>query len=155
MNYKIKTEKPTLLSEIIKKNHINVSLPCGGHNNCGRCKVTVFGDISEASQKEKEILSADELKNNVRLACYTTVLSECSIILPDEAKISNKSEFAAVDVGTTSVEVKYSDGMSVKLKNPQMAYGADVISRITNSENFYNELNESIVSCLKKLIGTC
>ena len=75
--------------------------------------------------------------------------------MPDEEYTIKECDFAAVDVGTTSIEVKYSDGTDVKLRNPQMAYGADVISRISNSEGFYDEMHESITECLKKLIGGC
>jgi len=155
MNYIINVDTPTLLSEIIKKNHIEASLPCGGCNGCGRCKVTVSGDISELSQKEKLLLSKSETDNNIRLACYTTVNSQCSITVPDKMHIENQSDFAAIDVGTTSVEAKYSDGTVIKLKNPQMAYGADVLSRISNSEKYSKQLNKCITDTLGNLLKNC
>ena len=155
MNYIINVKTPTRLSELIQKNHIHVSLPCGGCNGCGRCRVAVTGDISEISEKEKSLLSKAETYNNIRLACYTTVNSQCSVTLPDEIYAENKSEFACVDVGTTSIEVKYSDGTVIKLRNPQMSYGADVISRISNSEKYSQELNKCITDTLEILLKNC
>ena len=53
--------------------------PCGGHGKCGKCKVLARGNLSELSEAELRLLSADELKRGVRLACTTRVEGECEI----------------------------------------------------------------------------
>lgn len=105
--------------------------PCGGNGTCGKCRVTVDGEQI--------------------LACRTTVLGDMTVVLPDTAQsriltdghigipagIPEAEGYAlALDIGTTTV-VGYlldrSTGETMacsSMRNPQTAYGADVISRI-------------------------
>ena len=46
---------------------------CGGLGKCGKCKVKVLSVIGPPSTEEKELLSEDELKQGIRLACRTKV----------------------------------------------------------------------------------
>ena len=39
--------KPVLLSELLRQSGIPLSMPCGGKGTCGKCKVKVFGKVSE------------------------------------------------------------------------------------------------------------
>ena len=65
--------------------------PCGGKGVCGKCKVIAVGDLSHISNEEKESLTKEELKSNIRLACKTFVNSEATVELI-ESYSENKSK---------------------------------------------------------------
>lgn len=43
--------------------------PCGGNGKCGKCRVEARGRLSAPTAVEKDLLSAEELRQGVRLAC--------------------------------------------------------------------------------------
>lgn len=138
--------KGLTLSEAVKGEK-----PCGGHGKCGKCRVIAKGNISEPTAEEIQLLSKNEITRGVRLACLTLVLGDCEIetlssskdeqiltegVLP---KFELDPEFSnygvAIDIGTTTIAARlYSrDGLVLSettLLNPQLNWGADVISRI-------------------------
>ncbi len=79
------------LLEILNRNEIMTYAPCGGKGVCGKCKIEVKGDLSNISNEEKEFLTKDEIKNNIRLACKTYVNSEATVELIENST-ENKSK---------------------------------------------------------------
>lgn len=63
-------KKQTIL-EWYQKNHIYIDAPCNGKGNCGRCKIKFLSNAPSASRKDLRLLSFEELKAGVRLACTT------------------------------------------------------------------------------------
>ena len=143
----------TSLGDVLT-HHGKGTMPCGGHGKCGKCLVTVTGNVSAASADEKRILSADELAKGIRLACRTTVLGDCTVTTAEQGKgqivtdgrfpASMKSRSlspafstygVAIDIGTTTLAARLFDGQGQLLSevarmNPQSVWGADVISRM-------------------------
>ena len=122
--------------------------PCGGNGTCGKCKVIVDG---------AEVL-----------ACHTFVSRDMTVILPSAQNLpiltegispmplSRDGVTLAIDIGTTTVvayliengEVLAAEGR----KNPQSAYGADVVSRIRHAINGQQEiLTAAIVDCVEDM----
>ena len=112
-----KVNKNTVLSNVI-----GGEKPCGGIGKCGKCKVFVSGMVSEPTATELELLSDEDLKQGIRLACLTYVVGECEIktigsnkkmqVLTD-AEISQtnlnplfKKYGVAIDIGTTTIVAK-------------------------------------------------
>lgn len=143
--------KPVLLSELLRQSGIPLGMPCGGKGTCGKCKVKVFGKVSELSEVEKRLLTKHETGAFIRLACLTYALGDVEIkLLADEyiapffeenkkTTINAKRIGAAVDIGTTTItaaiyniQKKQLLACDTKL-NPQNAFGADVISRLQNA----------------------
>lgn len=118
------------LLQLLQRHQMAPDAPCGGHGACGKCKVLVNG----AQQ----------------LACQTVVDGDLQVKLPDaakediltasvsvEASADACAQYAlAYDIGTTTVVCYLLDGHSgqqlaqASCMNPQVQYGADVISRI-------------------------
>ena len=134
------------LSEITK-----VERPCGGHGKCGKCKVIAKGALSDVTEAERALLSAEEIDQGVRLACLTYAMGDCEIetllgdggaqividgALPQfELDPQFKRYGIAVDIGTTTLAARLYDGGGQRLSecsllNPQQEWGADVVSRI-------------------------
>ncbi|MBQ8340870.1 MAG: DUF4445 domain-containing protein [Clostridia bacterium] len=133
---------------------IGLDAPCGGHGKCGKCKVIATGMLSPVSDAERAHLTEQELKDNVRLACHTLVLGDCTVTAYQEVKAPNIvigeegitqpespvfGQFAvALDIGTTTLAARlYTPAGEVLATcgrlNPQSRFGADVISRIEAS----------------------
>ena len=79
----LKTEVPTgtVLLEAAHQAGIYLSSICGGDGYCGKCKVII--DSSEAVQRRPTaLLTPDEIRQNVLLACQSQVLSDVTVTVP-------------------------------------------------------------------------
>ena len=134
---------PQPLCEILEQAGISGLRPCGGRGQCGKCAVTLCGQVSEPNEAEK--------KAGVRLACQAEILGDAQVFLPTAAELqqiqtesdTELSDFtpgegigAAVDIGTTTVVLRRYDlrtgqllGQSAMI-NPQTGVAADVMGRI-------------------------
>lgn len=142
----------TLLLQVIGVDHLET--PCGGNGRCGKCRVTVQGQVSPPSEQERQLLGDEALQNGVRLACLAAVEGDVTVFLTDSKAVQAISsegtmpEFAldpifekygaVVDIGTTTLAARLyaHDGTLLACAaapNPQRVYGADVISRIEKS----------------------
>jgi uncharacterized 2Fe-2S/4Fe-4S cluster protein (DUF4445 family) len=78
---KIEVPVGTILLEAAHKAGIYLSSICGGDGYCGKCKVIV--DHSEQIQsRPTSLLTPDEIRKNVVLACQTHVLSDVTVTVP-------------------------------------------------------------------------
>ena len=129
-NKKLFVAAGTNLLDVLKENGIYPDAPCGGKGTCGKCTMLVNGtDV---------------------LACRTVVDRDMTVVLPkSEIRILQERFCAeqsidplrdgyllAFDIGTTSVVCSLLEGKTGRelaqssMLNPQVAYGADVITRI-------------------------
>jgi uncharacterized 2Fe-2S/4Fe-4S cluster protein (DUF4445 family) len=79
----LKTEVPvgTVLLDVAHKTGIYLSSICGGDGYCGKCKVVV--DSSHAIRmRPTALLTPDEIRQNVILACQSQVLSDVTVTVP-------------------------------------------------------------------------
>lgn len=155
-------EGQTLL-DTLRQEGIDVPSPCGGAGTCGKCKVhVVFPDGTEEDV----------------LACQTVAAEGMSVTVPDstenaaagmevslggaDANNAWRSDAEglglAFDVGTTTLVARLYDLRSGEVlanagtANPQRAFGADVISRISAvGKGHLDELHASVNEALAKL----
>jgi len=137
-----------LLSDLLEQAGFTGMKPCGGRGVCGKCAVTVSGQISEPN--------AAEQKAGTRLSCQTIVFGDAEVTLPEVKKMeqiqtdSGHVVFgrpmegtlgAVVDLGTTTIAMKVYDLTSGQLvgeaacMNPQASVAADVMGRIGAAMN--------------------
>ncbi len=65
---------------------IGLSTICGGVGTCYSCKLRVVdGAVSEATDRESDIFTAEELAAGWRLACQTYPRGDCSLSVPPES----------------------------------------------------------------------
>jgi len=79
----LKTEVPvgTVLLEAAHKTGIYLNSICGGDGYCGKCKVIV--DSSHAIRmRPTALLTPDEIRENVILACQSQILSDVTVTVP-------------------------------------------------------------------------
>lgn len=142
-------EAGTKLGDLLAREQ-HMSMPCGGHGRCGKCRVAAAGELSDYSDRERDFLSEKEFREGVRLACCAVVEGDCTVqlagtnagqirIAGDMPAITLKPVFSAygfvLDIGTTTLAARLYDVRGTLLAqssrlNPQAGWGADVISRI-------------------------
>ena len=167
-------ENKTLL-EILHGKDLHAA--CGGKGTCGKCKVRVTGDVSPMTDAERKFLTDNEVNSGIRLACMTypkgeytvELISDTAMQIQTNSVIGNhvisplEGEYGiAVDIGTTTVAVYLCDLKSgtitqtTAFRNPQAAYGADVITRIgyINENNALDVLRNCIVDGLNNAISS-
>ena len=132
-----RAEAGALLSAVLSENGFAVPAACAGRGVCNKCAVKVLSGVFDN-------VTPDE--NGKIKSCRARVASD-AVIEADFSEKSEGSDFTgegeapknvcgiAVDIGTTTVaaafvnkkgELRYASCI-----NPQSAYGADVISRIS------------------------
>jgi len=68
------------LLDILRDNNINIVSLCNGAGWCGKCKVKIWsGKVSALTGEEKKLLSDEEIKNNIRLACQLCIKDDLEI----------------------------------------------------------------------------
>lgn len=140
-----------LASQILKDAGFMIDLPCAGKGICKKCRIKAAGALSEPTLEEKNTFLPNELKSGARLACQTRLLGDAVLTLEDAGESVIVSDgylpsFAinpagtslgiAVDIGTTTLALYLARLKTGEIlartsrKNPQSAFGGDVISRI-------------------------
>lgn len=121
------------LLEALRSNGFGPDAPCGGLGKCGKCKVLVEG---------KQALSCQyTIQSDIAVELSKTDLP--SVLLAGDmptVKLSplKRGPMIAFDIGTTTVACFLMDENGIEIAsesmlNPQICYGADVISRIRNA----------------------
>jgi uncharacterized 2Fe-2S/4Fe-4S cluster protein (DUF4445 family) len=78
----LKTEVPagTILLEAAHKAGVYLSSICGGDGYCGKCKVII--DQGQFQSRPTTLLTPDETRENIVLACQTKILSDMTVTVP-------------------------------------------------------------------------
>ena len=151
-----------------------VDAPCGGRHKCHKCLVTVIGQVSPPTDAERPFIEGTDK----RLACFVTLQGGAEITLPDKREMRIATHDAAIDaaydasaedlgvafdIGTTTcaaflVSLKTKKTLAVTAAvNPQTAFGADVITRIsycTDHTDGLGTLQAAILSACNTMIDT-
>ena len=163
--YTVGFEGTPTVREVLEKNGILMSHPCGGSGRCGKCIIEISGDISAPDERERAF--------GCRLSCRTRLFGDAAVTLCADADlmaegsaqsirgIGHSGPFigAAVDIGTTTVALSVYDLITGKClaavtgRNPQTAVAADVIGRISAAcSGQLLFLQDEIVSCICSLL---
>ena len=144
------------LLEVLTQNGFFIPAACGGRGSCGKCAV--------------KCRTADTEDYQTVLSCHTSVTSDLVILLDEDTKgelwkvsslssFKNKAAGMLLDLGTTTLAACLVDketGETVaraSALNPQGAFGADVISRITAfAEGKGEVMRQAVVDATNRLI---
>ena len=157
---KIDFSSPTPLSTVLDM----LPHPCGGKGFCGKCRVRIMGKISAPTAAERTMLSREQLRDGVRLACQVTLNGDAQVTVADTAapakatssdvprkKPLGEKYGLSIDLGTTTICAAVFDLQTGKrctegsAANPQARYGADVLSRVESAiQGNGNELSRCI-----------
>ena len=145
------------LLEVLTQNGFFIPAACGGLGNCCKCAV--------------KCRIADTEEYQTVLSCHTFVTSNLTVLLDVDSesriwKISSTSSFASrkvgmiLDIGTTTLAACLVDKETretlarASVLNPQGAFGADVISRISAfGDGKGDEMRTVVVDATNRLIA--
>ena len=82
---------------------VGINSICGGQGTCHSCKVQVLsGAVSGPEPKEREVFTAQELKEGWRLACQTYPAGDCRVAVPAESMTTlQRVQVEGLDVGVS------------------------------------------------------
>jgi len=88
LNVAVSVETGTTLLDAAARAHISIDSACGGDGICGRCKMIVRqgrvgGDVTA-------LLTREEIRRGVVLACQTTVQSDLLVEIPEKTRAREK-----------------------------------------------------------------
>lgn len=153
----IDAEEGISLQTVLRRSGFDIYSPCGGRGRCGKCTVWVSGIGKVISCRyfpagDTEVILPGD--NEARILVRQTEFLEDFQFDPEISPgLSDSPVGVAIDLGTTTVVLYFLnliDGAIEKISsflNPQMRFGADVISRITycqENETGIRELQNSI-----------
>lgn len=151
-----------------------IEFPCAGRGTCGKCKVRLLDGEIRMTEFHQQKIEQLGLSKEWRLAC----LSRCTgnitleveqfnhLILADESEFEFQPREGfgiAIDLGTTTVVAQLMDLSSAKvlavetMLNPQLKFGADLISRIQacldgNAEEMTRIIRSAIGTMIELLL---
>ncbi len=124
------------LYDVLARNGVRLSAPCGGRGMCGKCRVRAEGGV-------------DIEEDGTCLACKSEMYGDCHVFLEEKASSiltggkrgvyetdGEEGLAMAVDIGTTTLAAYLLDRKSgrelsrASMLNPQRIHGADVITRL-------------------------
>ena len=85
---KVDVEAGATLLEAAGKAKITIDSICGGDGICGRCKMIVRK--GKVGGRVTALLTREEIREGVVLACQTTVQSDLVVEIPDETRAREK-----------------------------------------------------------------
>ena len=158
------------LYDALKQSCVPFSAPCGGKGICLGCKVRAKGQLSKPDSREISCLK-DKIDEGYRLACYCFLKGDASVYLGDSNVLFSEVNkpfsdinpltgkkyciACVIDIGTTALKCasyKMPECILLDSKtfiNPQISFGADVMTRITASENSLSEMKDSVGSVIE------
>ena len=163
---------------------VGLASVCGGAGTCEECRVRlVSGTLTTPTLVEESVLTRADLGTGLRLACQAEALSDIKLDIPPESLTTSQrlqvegleiripvkpavtlpgAYGLAVDIGTTKLAsylVRLETGETATKSgamNPQIAFGEDVISRISyagRNPDGSKKLQKVLVDALNKMIG--
>lgn len=94
---------------------IYLASACGGKGSCGACKCKVTEGGGPLLPTEKPLLSAQEQKENIRLACQVKVKTDININIPEAIFNIRKYKTTVTEIIDYTYDIK---GVTFTLKEP-------------------------------------
>jgi uncharacterized 2Fe-2S/4Fe-4S cluster protein (DUF4445 family) len=167
---------------------LRVRAACGGLGTCGACLIqTIAGDFNPPTLAERQKIPAEELEIGTRLACQLRARSPGNLYLDNPAPHSEWKSLdasglyrtgvgnaavdkyvygVAVDLGTTHIRLSLwnrQTGRRIASRysiNPQVAHGADVLTRLdadrldeSDAKAICQEARKAIIAGIRDILS--
>ena len=140
------------LLKVLLDNNYYVSSPCMGKGTCKKCEVLVDGEkVLSCKAKVTDSITV-EVEVGIENKIYSdSAIEQTGEYIPDGAFV--------LDIGTTTLALALVSSNSsvaevITANNPQIKYGADVISRIENcAHGKQSEMQRAVVDAINGMIG--
>lgn len=99
---------------------VTITAPCGGRGRCGRCRVIAVRGCGPVTQAEEDLLTGEELRNGIRLACEAVLVEDAQIIIPSDARTIG-GKILAEHRGEETILNPNVTGSTIELPPPSLA----------------------------------
>lgn len=160
--------------------------PCGARTACGKCRVQLLQGAAPVTGADERLLTTAEIADGWRLGCQLTLDSDVTLAIPPQTRSTAPKSFGgdalfadaivpnvvmrgvdepfgvAVDIGSTSLAAALVDLRTGQARgttsrvNPQVRYGADVISRIHFAQEHADgnaQLHATVIEAIGAMIA--
>ncbi|WP_409199136.1 ASKHA domain-containing protein [Methanospirillum lacunae] len=150
------TDSPRSVLEISQNAGITLRSDCGGIGVCGKCRIQIakkYGSISPPTDKELKFLTAEEIAQNIRLACQVKILSGTATIY-----IPKESRNEAREISGTALEGRISlspviQKVQCQLPRPSLEDTLPDLERLTiGVGRIFNQIPLSILTNLPAIL---
>lgn len=86
----VEAQPQATLKEVMNTAGINFDFPCGGRGRCGKCKIRIVSGANAPQSEEKRLLTEEELKAGIRLACITKVTNDMEVEFLSDKNIAHR-----------------------------------------------------------------
>lgn len=175
---RIRVNNGVSVRQALDATELRVRAACGGQGSCGACLIQIVaGDFNPATLAERQKLLPDDLAAGMRLACQLHPHSDGELYLEHPAPhsdwksldsrqlykaeanpaVSERVYGVAVDLGTTHIRLSLwnrQTGRRIGSRysiNPQVAHGADVLTRL-DAERLDTQASHAIGQQARKAI---
>ncbi|MHA1674373.1 MAG: ASKHA domain-containing protein [Promethearchaeota archaeon] len=126
---KLVLDEGSSLLDAIMELKLEINASCGGIGTCGKCLIqnlSIEDSLSKLTEKEKKILTPDQITQGYRLACQTQIMGDSYIRLTE--KILGKAYKKA------QIMITQNDSL---IKEPIVKRSTSAISTISDNESEY------------------
>jgi uncharacterized 2Fe-2S/4Fe-4S cluster protein (DUF4445 family) len=103
---------------------------CGGVGRCGKCKIVATGEI----KKEKtELVTKEEQKSGISLACNTTVLGDSEVHIPEASKLDIHQILTKCEMVEISEPKPFINKYFLKMDEPTLDNNQSDFTRVKQS----------------------
>ncbi len=132
---------------------IGIKSVCGGKGTCGKCRILILdNNAGKANEREKSILSEDEIEHGIRLACQQIFNKDLNIYIPassltEEQKLQVTG--AEISIEADPIIRKY----HIKLNPPSLSDMASDYSRVKDEllQQFNVKIDDIDFDVLKQM----
>lgn len=114
------------LSEKLTQEGVAFSL-CGGKGICGKCRVRFISAAPLPTNAERQFLSAEELRQGIRLACLTKPAKDCEIEVLFEQDTTVVTEFEHVSDGIANEKNRVANSDVDKISDAEVSAIKDYV----------------------------
>ncbi|MGB8312243.1 MAG: ASKHA domain-containing protein [Halobacteriota archaeon] len=148
-NKMVKVERGTTVLDAATSSDIYIDSICGGRGKCGKCKVTIDGNVHADTT---DLLSAEEKARGCYLACLARVAGNLTVIIPKESRVESHQILMRSEIIPLPVIEPPLIKISLSLSPPSLIDYMSDLDRVTRALHNLGIKNVTIgLPTLKKL----
>jgi uncharacterized 2Fe-2S/4Fe-4S cluster protein (DUF4445 family) len=85
----IEVAEGTTVAEAARLAEVSISNLCGGEGVCGKCRIRVSKGRANPGERDRAVLSTDEIDKGYVLACQAAIHDHLEVVVPPESQLEN------------------------------------------------------------------
>ena len=138
----VEVERGSILLDVIREAGIMIHSICGGHGECGTCRVILNkGKVSKTSTRYRKWLSPQEISEGYHLACQIRVLSDSEFTIPIESLVFSPKILLSAEMKIEDIKPA---SRKYLIEPPFLRTGEQGLIRLRGYSGPYPEVDEEV-----------